>query len=81
MKELARDEYPNDIVHTNRSIEAKTGVKRIPDVSVEDVITGKVKKVYEAARTNADGNFVQRELDKLNEYNNAKIPSHFEKVQ
>jgi hypothetical protein len=56
-------------------------VNRKPDVWVEDPATGKVLKVYEAARTNKDGSFVAREMEKKAEYDAAKIESHFEPVK
>jgi hypothetical protein len=56
-------------------------VNRKPDVWVEDANTGEVKKVYEAARTNKSGEFVPREVDKMDNYDEANIPQHFEKVK
>jgi hypothetical protein len=53
----------------------------MPDVWVEDVVTGLVKKVYEAARFNKNGKCVPRELLKRAEYNKAGIPNHFEPVR
>jgi hypothetical protein len=64
----------------NKSIK-DTGVNRIPDVVVRDKLTGQVLEVYEAARTNADGSFVSREIDKMQDYIDAGIPYHFEPVQ
>jgi hypothetical protein len=75
--EKAHGEFPNDIVHEGTSIKQKTGVNREPDVWVEDVNTGAVKKVYEAAKTNADGTFVPRERAKKVEYDAAGIPNEF----
>lgn len=67
--EKAAAEFPDDIIHQGTSINSKTGLNRRPDVWVEDAITGLVKKVYEAARTNADGTIVSREQLKQFQYN------------
>jgi hypothetical protein len=56
-------------------------VDRQPDVWVEDRVTLRVKKVYEAARKDASGEFVPRELDKKPDYDRFGIPSHFEEVK
>lgn len=63
--------YPEDIIHEGTSIKGKTGINRRPDVWVEDAITGKVKKVYEAARSNKNGTFVSRENKKMSEIHQA----------
>jgi RHS repeat-associated protein len=71
----------------NRSIKGKTGVDRRPDVAIYNSVTDKIEKVYEAARlkppTQADPSrceFVTREEAKMDEYDKAQIPSHFEPV-
>ena len=81
LEEMARSEFPNDIIHRGKSIRGKTGINREPDVWVEDANTRAVKKVYEAARKTPEGEWVDRELAKKNEYDKAGIPSHFEEVK
>ncbi len=77
LKEKAKSEYPD-----GTSIKKKTRINRRPDVWVENADTGKVEKVYEAARKNKSGdNFVSREIKKRDEYDSAKLPNHFEAVQ
>lgn len=79
---MANSEYPDDIVHAGgTSIKKKTGINRKPDVWVENAETGDVMKVYEAARTKKSGDFVTREQVKMKNYNEAKIPNHFEEVK
>jgi hypothetical protein len=73
----AKSEFPNDVINEGTSILALTGVDREPDVWIQDAETLKVKKVYEAARTNADGTFVPREKDKEAEYKAKGIPYEF----
>jgi Domain of unknown function (DUF4157) len=77
LAEKARAEFPDDIIHQGDSIEGRTGIRRQPDVWVEDAETGAVKKVYEAARTNPDGTFVPREVAKKTQYDSAGIPNEF----
>ena len=48
--EMAKKEFPNDIIHQGQSIKGQPGtggLDRQPDVWVEDRATGRVKKVYE----------------------------------
>jgi len=73
--------YQDDYIRQGTSIRAVSGVNRQPDVWVQDRITGRVKKVYEAARKAESGQWVDRELDKQKAYNKAGIPSHFEEVK
>jgi hypothetical protein len=83
LKEMAKKEFPNGKIHEGDSIKDQPGtggLDRQPDVWVEDPMTGRVLKVYEAARKDGSGQWVQRELDKLNDYNRLGIPSHFEEV-
>jgi hypothetical protein len=80
LKIRARKEFPGMDVRSNESIRKLTGINRRPDVWVRDPKTGKILKVYEAARQNADGSWVSREGTKQAEYRAAGIPSHFEPV-
>jgi hypothetical protein len=72
----AREEFPDGLIRRGRSIKGKTGINRRPDVWVMDE-TGRVLKVYEAARTLPGGQFVERELEKMREYQAAGIPWEF----
>ena len=55
-------------------------VTREPDVSVVDK-DGVVRKVYEAARSKKNGDFVKREMAKKKQYDALGIPSQFEQVK
>src|SRR5947209_6786669 len=81
LEKMAEKEFPKAYIRRSKSICGKTGVNRRPDVWVEDPKTGKVLKVYEAARRNKNGTLVSREGAKQSEYNAAGVPSHFEPVQ
>lgn len=81
LRQQAQSEFPDDIIHEGTSIKPSTGVNRQPDVWVEDATTGRVKKVYEAARQERSGAFVRRERLKKANYDDARIPSHFEPVK
>lgn len=47
---------------------------------MEDRVTGRVKKVYEAARKEKSGEFVRRERAKKSDYDKLGIPSEFKEV-
>ncbi len=84
LADMARKEFPNDIIHKGESIKGRPGAEgldRQPDVWVEDRATGRVKKVYEAVRKDASGEFVPRELEKKRDYDKWGIPSYFEEVK
>ena len=78
---MAKAEFPGSTykIYENRMLPANTGVRRKPDVWVRDRQTGQVVKVYEAARQE-HGEFVPRELKKVDEYEAAGIPYHLEPV-
>jgi hypothetical protein len=80
LTDLAEREFPDAEINTGTSIRDETGVNRRPDVWVFDPRTGRVLKVYEAARFNPDGTLPRREQLKKFEYDRAGIPSHFESV-
>jgi hypothetical protein len=76
----AQSEYPPPKyrVTSNRSI---PGVRQKPDVAVIDTETGKVVKVYEAARFNKSGGLVRPdERAKIPDYEGAGIPYEFHPV-
>jgi hypothetical protein len=80
----AEREFPDDIIHQGTSIKNQPGtggLDRRPDVWVEDASTGRVKKVYEAARKEKSGEFVLRERAKKADYDKLGIPSEFEEVK
>jgi hypothetical protein len=79
LEDRAQQEFPNDIVHRETELPPGSKVKRTPDVWVEEAGTGKILKVYEAARYK-NGALVSRELIKLKQYQAARIPYHFEPV-
>jgi hypothetical protein len=86
LRPLAEAEFPNDIIVTGRNIKhypGKTkGVSAEPDLMVVDAQTGQVKKVYEAARTEADGvTFKLRERNKETKYQMIGIPYNFDPVR
>jgi hypothetical protein len=81
---MAQQEFQgqNVIIHEGTSIKGKPGagnLTRQPDVWVEDAATGRVLKVYEAARKEG-GQLVPREGLKKQQYDRLGIPSHFEEV-
>jgi hypothetical protein len=87
LAEMAKQEFPNDIILRCKSINGRPGpdgklidINRQPEVTVIDRTTNRVKKVYEAARKDRNGGWVQRELDKIADYERLGIPSHFEEV-
>lgn len=81
----AQREFPDEgryEIRSNKSIEPESGLRRRPDVAVVDRDTGRVVKVYEAARANKDGvTPVARERKKVQEYDSKGIPSHVEIVR
>jgi hypothetical protein len=82
--EMAIKEFPNDRIHEGTSIKNQPGTEgldRRPEVWVEDSVTHRVKKVYEAARKDASGEWKPRELDKKADYDRLGILSHFEEVK
>jgi RHS repeat-associated protein len=77
LRRQARAEFPDDFIHEGTSIEnalGGRGLKRKPDVWVEDANSGRVLKVYEAARKDpSTGDWVKRERQKLAQYKRAGI--------
>lgn len=80
LKEMAESEFPGQIIHMGTSIRGRTGLARNPDVWVQDVVTKKVLKVYEAARKQNPEQWMPREQLKMIDYNNAGLPHQFEEV-
>lgn len=70
----------NVTIKYNSSIKDALGIDRRPDVSVWDNDTGQLCKVYEAARTDSNGNFVPREQQKMFEYFEMGVSNFFGKV-
>jgi hypothetical protein len=91
LEDMARQEFPDENryqIHKGTSIRGMKGpdgsvieVDRQPDAWVEDVVAHQVVKVYEAARKDAAGNWVPRELRKKADYERLGIPYHFEEVR
>ena len=90
LEQMAQEEFPDDsayAIYRNRSLKGYVGevdgaeIDRRPDVPVWDIETGEPLKVYEAARTDINGNFVPREQVKMYEYWEAGISNYFGEVR
>lgn len=68
-------------IHENTSIKNKTGINRRPDVWVEEISTGKVVKVYEAARASKKYGMAKREVAKVGQYIKGGIKYFFKIVK
>lgn len=81
LQNRARQEFPDTSryrLQTNRPV---AGTNRKPDVAVIDTTTGRVVKVYEAARFNKSGGLVRPdERAKIPDYEAAGIPYEFHPV-
>jgi hypothetical protein len=85
LRRKAEEEFEGQEVYIHESTSIKNqpntkGLDRRPDIWVEDPETGKVLKIYEAARERGD-DFVPRELLKQEQYDKLGIDSHFEPVR
>jgi hypothetical protein len=86
LRDLAAQEFPNDIIHDRGNIKHQPGAARglsvEPDIWVEDLTTQEVKKAYEAVRTEADGKTPKaRELRKAAKYKARGIDFKLEPVR
>lgn len=77
----ARADFPGDeyIIHVNEesSIFSRTGLRRRPDVWVEDKTTKRVVKIYEA-ETDPTSSYVRSKIDNYKEKN---IPHEIHPVE
>jgi hypothetical protein len=80
LRKNAEAEYPEGRYEI-RSNEAVPGLRQKPDVAVIDTQTGRVVKIYEAARFNKSGQLIRPdERAKIPDYEAAGIPYEFHPV-
>ncbi len=80
LRDHAVEQYPPSRYQI-RSNEAVPGLSQKPDVAVIDTQTGRVVKIYEAARFNKSGGLIRPdERAKIPDYEAAGVPYEFHPV-